>query len=140
VAYQKVNKGPRYASTGSIIKPGQMVGLRTAAAQYKAYLAGLMKALQNRARQEVFKSRPFAGRCQLCGETDTSKFYVTYDSPPQTMDLCQSHHKEMSQHRGTIYSQLVRHNLKPLSWEEWKNGVRPVNSAESGNRSSKGSE
>jgi hypothetical protein len=126
MAYQKVNKGPRYATTGSIIKSGQTVGLRTAADQWKQYLKGLMTALQNRARQEVFKAKLFAGRCKLCGNTDTSKFYVTYDSPPQVMDLCQSHHKEMSQHRGSVYDQLVRHGVKVLSWEEWKNGTRPV--------------
>lgn len=125
MAYQKRNRGPRYVTTGNLIKPGQTAGLKNEAYLWNQYLKGLMKALQNRARQEVFKMRLFAGRCQLCGNTDTSKFYVTYDSPPQTMDLCQSHHKEMSQHRGSIYDQLVRHGLKPISWEEWKNGLRP---------------
>jgi hypothetical protein len=100
--------------------------MQTAAEQWNMYLKGLMKILQNRARQEVFKSKLYAGRCKLCGNTDTSRFYVTYDSPPQTMDLCQAHHKEMSQHRGSIYDQLVRHDLKPISWEDWKNGVRPA--------------
>ena len=125
MAYQKVrrNKGPRYISTGAVINP-QAPGLKTAAHQWNTYLKGEMKKLQNRARQEVFKTRPYLGKCVLCGETDTSWFYLCYDSPPQIMALCQSHHKEYSQMRGSIYEQLVRHGLEPISWEEWKNGLR----------------
>jgi hypothetical protein len=125
MAYQRRNKGPRYQSTGSIVVSGQP-GVRTAAEQWNAYLKKLMTALQNKARQYVFKHKPFHGSCIECGENDTLKFYVDYDNPPQTIDLCQSHHKEYAQRRGTIYDQLVRHGLKPISWEEWKNGARPA--------------
>lgn len=119
MAYQKRNKGPRYKTTGSI-KPGPM-NLQTAIDCYKRYLAAHMRALQNKARQAVHRSQPYYGRCKLCGNTDTSKFYVDYGTPPQVIDLCQSCHKEASQHRGTIYDQLIRHGVPVLSWEEWRN-------------------
>jgi len=128
MAYQKRNKGPRYASTGSVVTYNTP-GLRTAAAQYKQYLADLMKKLQNAARQHVFRSRPFLGRCAVCGEAETTWFYVSYESPPQIMAMCHSHHKEYSQMRGSIYDQLVKHGIQVLSWEEWKSGLRPQSSS-----------
>ena len=126
MAYQKRNKGPRYATTGSIIKSGQTVGLHTAAQQYKMYLAKEMTTLQNKARQWVFRNRPFLGRCKICDECDTLWFYVSYENPPQIMALCQSHHKEAAQHRGSVYDQLVRHEVEVLTWEQWKSGMRKV--------------
>lgn len=124
MAYQKRNKGPRYATTGSIIKPGQTVGLKTAADLYKQYLKGLMTTLQNKARQAIFRSRPYLGRCAICEDAETTWFYVSYDSPPQVMAMCHTHHKEYSQLRGSIYDQLVKHGVEVISWEEWKNGKR----------------
>lgn len=128
MAYQKRNKGPRYQSTGSVISVGKP-GLKVQADLYKMYLKGLMTSLQNAARQAVFRAKPYHGSCFVCGENDTSKFYVDYGNPPQTMDLCQAHHKEYSQMRGTIYDQLKRHGIDVLSWEDWKNGMRPVKAA-----------
>ena len=124
MAYQRRNKGPRYQSTGQIYVKGTP-GIATLAANYKRYLAGLMSKLQNKARQAMHRSDPYYGRCHLCQNTDTSKFYVSYD-PVQTIDLCQSCHKNASQHRGSVYDQLVRHGISVLSWEDWKNGQRPV--------------
>ena len=127
MAYQKRNKGPRYHSTGSVIgassRPASVIH---EAHLWNQYLKGLMKSLQNAARQAVFRSKPFHGSCIVCGENDTLKFYVDYGTPPQPIDLCQRHHKEYSQLRGSIYDQLVRHGVKVLSWEEWKNGSRPI--------------
>ena len=125
MAYQRRNKGPRYQSTGQITVSGKP-GLKTSADLYKAYLKGLMTKLQNAARQAIFRSRPFLGRCALCDDAETSWFYVDYGNPPQVMALCHTHHKEMSQHRGSVYDQLKRHGVDVLSWEEWKNGMRPV--------------
>jgi hypothetical protein len=127
VSYQKRNKGPRYQTTGSII--GSSTRSNTVsheAYKWNTYLKGEMKKLQNRARQLIFKSRPYLGTCLICQEADTSWFYVDYGNPPQVLALCQKHHKEYSQMRGSLYDQLSRHGLKPISWEEWKNGLRPV--------------
>jgi len=130
MAYQKRNKGPRYATTGSIVKPGSP-GLITAAYQYKAYLAAEMRKLQNAARQAIFRSRPYLGRCIVCDECDTLWFYVDY-TKPQVIALCQRCHKEHSQRRGTIYDQLARHGLDIITWEDWKNGKRQINDKSTG--------
>ena len=125
MAYQKKVKKVKFVHTGTALgKPGAQ-SLTVIAGLYKRYLAGLMTALQNAARQYTFRNGIKPGPCIQCGEMHTSWFYVDYGKPPQKVSLCQSHHKEMSQTRGSIYDQLVRHGLQVISWEDWKNGIRP---------------
>lgn len=100
---------------------------------WNQYLKGLMSKLQNRARQWLFRERPGTGRCFICKDADVSAFFVSYGDikkgeKPEFMWLCQVHHKEHSQHRGSVYDQLVRHGIEVISWEEWKAGKRPPRS------------
>lgn len=100
---------------------------RLEAERWNRYLKQEMTKLQNRARQYVFKHREDYVRqtCCLCGEADTSAFYVTYEEKPMVTWFCQRCHKEHSQLRGSLYDQLRRHHIPVISWEEWKNGQRP---------------
>lgn len=104
--------------------------MRNLAYNWNSYLKQLMKALQNKARQKVFKGLKDGTYvrtvCVLCGDADTSAFYASYEKQPQITWFCQSCHKEQSQNRGSIYDQLVRHGVPVISWEEWKNGLRPA--------------
>jgi hypothetical protein len=103
-----------------------MSDFRHQAYMWNNYLKRLMTKLQNRARQEIFKQRLIKPPCKLCGEMDVQWFYVDYGSPPTVMSLCQRCHKDASQRRGSLYDQLKRNGIEVISWEEWKNDVRPA--------------
>lgn len=113
----------RYKTTGSTTVT---VSKSTSqlAYEWNNYLKGMMKNLQNSARQFVFRNKPPRKPCFICGECDVSAFFLDY-LKPEWIWLCQSHHKSESHNRGSIYDQLVRHSLKPISWEDWKAGARP---------------
>lgn len=124
MAYQKKIKKVKFVPTGNALgKPGAPT-LSMLAHGYKRYLAGLMTALQNAARQSTFRNGNKPGPCIQCGEMHTSWFYLFYN-PVQVVSMCQSHHKEMSQTRGSIAAQLKKHGINIIEWEDWKNGIRP---------------
>lgn len=125
MAYQRKKKRIRFQSTGEIVNTSNNSSITNAAYLHKQYLKKLMSKLQNSARQKLFKMKPKPMPCKLCGEMDVSAFFVDY-SAPNWIWLCQRCHKEHSQSRGSIYDQLVRHGIPVISWEDWKNGIRPV--------------
>ena len=125
MAYQRKKKRVRFLTTGEIVNPGSNNSVTHAAHLYKCYLKKLMAKLQNSARQKLFRMKIPRQPCKLCGEVDVSAFFIDY-SAPNWIWLCQRCHKDNSQTRGTIYDQLLRHGVPVISWEDWKNGTRPV--------------
>ncbi len=125
MAYQRKKKQIRFKSTGEITNTNNPGSVAHQAYLWNTHLKKEMTKLQNKARQWLFKAKHKRKPCVVCGEMDVSAFFVDYNEP-QYMWLCQKCHKEHSQMRGSIYDQLVRHKIPVISWEDWKNGVRPV--------------
>lgn len=125
MAYQHKKKRIRFQSTGEIVNTQLPSTVTHAAYQWNQYIKKLFGKLQNTGRQKLFKMKPKPMPCKLCGETDVSAFFLDY-SAPDWIWLCQRCHKEHSQRRGSAYDQLVRHKVPVISWEDWKNGIRPT--------------
>ncbi len=125
MAYQRKKKRVRFLSTGEIVNTQLPSSVSHAAYQWNHYIKKLFAKLQNVGRQKLFKLKPKPKPCIICEETDVSAFFLDYQTP-EYIWLCQRCHKEHSQRRGSAYDQLVRHGIAVISWEDWKNGIRPV--------------
>lgn len=93
---------------------------------WNQYLKNLIKPLQTAARQKVFRFGKKVRQCCLCETTVSVQALIEdYRDPLPCRYACVPHHRELKKNES-LFDLCARHDLKPISWEDWKNGKRPT--------------